>query len=325
MAGERDDEAGTHPGPRRILVTGSSGYLGAALVERLRHLGHEVVGLDLLPGPATDLCGSVADREFVRAAVLGRRVDAVVHTAALHKPHVATHHPEAFLATNVEGTRHLLEAALASGSQVRQFVFTSTTSLMISAELRAGKGGGRTRAAWMTESFAPLAPRNIYGVTKLAAEQLCAEIHRAHGLPITILRTSRFFPEDDDMAHTIAQSEPNTKANELLFRRLSLADAVESHVVALRRGAELGLDTFIVSARTPFHEDDCAALIDDAPAVVARYFPEYPQIYARLGWSMFASIDRVYVSTRAEQVLGFHPRDSFAAKLRELADPAWPG
>jgi UDP-glucose 4-epimerase len=247
-----------------------------------------------------------------------REVEAVVHTAALHKPHIATHREEAFVAVNIEGTRNLLDAAVARGSRVDRFVFTSTTSLMISAAVRAGLAGGATRAAWITEGFAPLEPRNIYGVTKLAAERLCVAVHAAHGLPLVILRTSRFFPEDDDMAHAIAQSAANTKANELLFRRLSLADAVESHVLALARAPELGQDTFIISARTPFVEADCAELLRDAPAVVARYYPDYPRLYARRGWTMFDSIDRVYVSARAEDRLGFAPRTSFGAMLLEL-------
>jgi UDP-glucose 4-epimerase len=133
-----------------------------------------------------------------------------------------------------------------------------------------------------------------------------------------VLRTSRFFPEEDDMAHAIAQSAPNTKVNELLFRRLTVEDAAEAHVAALRRAPELGFDTFIVTAKTPFVRDDCRELLTDAPAVVARYFPAYREIYARLGWSMFQSIDRVYDATRATERLGFTCRTGFGEKLAEL-------
>ncbi|MET1026323.1 MAG: NAD(P)-dependent oxidoreductase, partial [Dongiaceae bacterium] len=278
----------------RILVTGSSGWLGRSLVPRLRRDGHQVIGLDPLPGATTQVVGSVEDRALIRATLRDNRIEAVVHAGALHKPHVETHPRSAFLSVNVEGTLNLLEESVAPGSTVERFVFTSTTSLMISKEIRAGRSGGAQRAAWITEEMAPLVPRNIYGVSKLSAEHLCRLFHEMHGLPILILRTSRFFPEEDDMAHAIAQSGPNTKANELLFRRLTVEDAAESHVRALERAPELGFDTFIISARTPFSPADCDALIADAPAVVARYFPSYPGIYARLGWSMFASIDRIY-------------------------------
>jgi UDP-glucose 4-epimerase len=108
---------------------------------------------------------------------------------------------------------------------------------------------------------------------KNAAEELCRLFHQLHKLPILILRTARFFPEEDDMAHAIAQSGENTKANEFLFRRLSVEDAAEAHVVALAKAAEVGFDTFIISSMTPFSPADCRALMADAPSVVARYFP----------------------------------------------------
>jgi UDP-glucose 4-epimerase len=121
------------------------------------------------------------------------------------------------------------------------------------------------------------------------------------------------------MAHAIPQSDANTKVNELLFRRLTVEDAAEAHAAALTRAPELGFDTFLISAPTPFSQGDCAELIADAPAVVARYFPRYEEVYARLGWSMFGSIDRVYVADRATRRLGFTCRTGFREKLDELA------
>jgi UDP-glucose 4-epimerase len=134
---------------------------------------------------------------------------------------------------------------------------------------------------------------------------------------VAILRTSRFFPEDDDMAHEIAQSAENTKANELLFRRLSVEDAAEAHVLALEAAPRIGFDTFIVSAPTPFRPEDCEALIRDAPSVVERLFPRYRERYARRGWTMFDSIDRVYDASKAERVLGFRAQ-GFAELLKNL-------
>jgi UDP-glucose 4-epimerase len=302
----------------RILVTGSSGWLAQTLVPRLRRAGHEVMGIDPVPAPTTQAVGSIADRALVRAVMCDFGATAVVHAGALHKPHVESRSRDEFVAVNVQGTLNLLEEAVAPGSQVDRFVFTSTTSLMISQMIRAGRAGGATKAEWITEAMAPLLPRNIYGVTKLSAEHLCRLFHELHRLPVVILRTARFFPEEDDMAHAIAQSEPNTKANEFLFRRLTVEDAAESHVVALDKAPELGFDTFIVCARTPFTRADCQALIHDAPAVVARYFPRCHEIYARLGWTMFPSIDRVYDSSKAAKRLGFTCRTGFAERLAEI-------
>ena len=298
-----------------VLVTGSSGWLGQTLVPRLARDGHKVVGLDPEPGATTSVVGSVVDRALVRRVIHDEGITAIVHAAARHKPHIETHDNSEFVAVNVQGTLNLLEEAVAPGSPVDRFVFTSTTSLMISQEIRDGKTGGAKEAVWIDETMTPLRPRNIYGVTKLAAEELCRLFNHLHKLPVLILRTSRFFPEEDDMAHAIVQSGENTKANEFLFRRLSVEDAAEAHVVALSKAQEIGFDTFIVSAPTPFTRDDCHDLITDAPAVVARLFPDYRALYEKRGWTMFDTIDRVYDAGKAECVLGFRCRTDFTEIL----------
>ncbi|RWK17030.1 MAG: NAD(P)-dependent oxidoreductase [Mesorhizobium sp.] len=299
----------------RILLTGSSGWLGSALAPRLKSLGHEVVGLDPVPSEQTQVVGSVADRDLVLGTIGENRIEAIVHSGALHKPNIEHCENADFVATNVQGTLNLLDAAVESG--VSRFIFTSTTSLMISQAIRAGFKGGARKAAWLTEDMSP-EPRNIYGVTKLSAEHLCRLYKIEHGLPVVVLRTARFFPEADDMAHAIEQSDANTKANELLFRRLTVEDAAAAHVAALETAPSLGFDLFIVSAPTPFRPQDCAELIADAPAVAARYFPDYPSLYARKGWTMFSSIDRVYDPSRAREKLGFVCKTSFADVLAAL-------
>jgi UDP-glucose 4-epimerase len=301
------------------LVTGSSGWLGQTLVPRLRGGGHTVVGLDPIASPTTDVVGSIVDRGLVRATIHDRGIDAIIHAAARHKPHIETHDNSEFVAVNVQGTLNLLEEAVSPGAKVDRFVFTSTTSLMISQAIRDGRVGGARKAVWIDETMTPLQPRNIYGITKLAAEELCRLFHQLHGLPIVVLRTSRFFPETDDMAHAIAQSDENTKANEFLFRRLTVEDAAESHVVALVKAPGIGLDSFIISATTPFSRADCEALIEDAPAVVARYFPGYVGLYGKRGWTMFDSVDRVYDSRKAAEKLGFVCKTGFREILEGLA------
>lgn len=294
----------------RILLTGSSGWLGRTLALRLRRDGHEVIGLDVVEGPFTTAVGSIADRKTVDRLMPG--IDAVVHSGALHKPDIVRYPASAFIATNVEGTQNLLETAVTQ--KVQRFVFTSTTSLMISKEIGAGKAGGATSAIWMTEDIPP-APRNIYGITKFAAEQLCRMAWQDHGLPCIVLRTARFFPEEDDMAHAISQSDENIKANEFLFRRLTVENAAEAHVVALARAPEIEFDVFIISAPAPFVPEDCDELIHDASAVVERYFSDYPHIFAARGWTMLQSIDRIYCAAKSEARLGFRCKTGFREVL----------
>ena len=136
-----------------ILVTGSSGHLGEALVRTLRDADHEVVSLDITPSPFTTMVGSITDRECVKACMA--RVHTVYHTATLHKPHVVTHSMQQFVDTNIHGTLTLLEEAAAA--RVSAFVFTSTTSVFGDA-LHPQPG---TPVPWVTEELVPI-PKNIY-------------------------------------------------------------------------------------------------------------------------------------------------------------------
>jgi UDP-glucose 4-epimerase len=250
---------------------------------------------------------SITDRAAVRSAVDG--ADAVVHTATLHKPHVMSHPRQAFVDTNITGTLVLLEQAVATG--VGTFLYTSTTS----AFGRALSPGEGAPAAWITEDVVPR-PRNIYGVTKVAAEELCELVARDHDLSCLILRTSRFFPEQDDSEHVrTGYADANAKVNELLYRRIDLADVVTAHVAALSRAPRIGFGRYVVSATTPFAPEDLAELRRDAPAVVERLFPDYADVYRRLGWRMFPGIDRVYVNARARADLGWQPRYDFRHAL----------
>jgi UDP-glucose 4-epimerase len=295
----------------RVLVTGSSGHLGEALVRVLRDAGSAVVGVDVLPSPGlTDVVGSLVDRAVVRRCVEG--VDAIVHAATLHKPHVESHSRQDFVDTNVTATLGLLEEAVAAG--VGRFVFLSTTS----AFGRALVPAPGAPAAWIDEDVVPV-PRNIYGVTKCAAEDLCELVHRDHGLPCLVLRTSRFFPEGDDRDDVRgAYEDANVKVNELLYRRVDLADVVSVVSCALERAPAIGFGRYVVSATPPFSRSDLPELRVDAAGVVRRLFPDFEAVYATRGWRMFPTIERVYDNARARADLGWSPRHDFGRALAAL-------
>jgi nucleoside-diphosphate-sugar epimerase len=291
----------------RVLVTGSAGHLGEGLVRTLRERGDEVVSLDLLASPFTTHVGSITDRDLVRRCL--RSVDLVIHAAALHKPHVATHSRQEFVETNITGTLVVLEAALECG--VAGVVFSSTTSAF-GAALRPTDG---QPAAWIDEEVRSV-PRNIYGVTKRAAEDLCELFYRSRGLPCVVLRTARFFQEaDDDPDRRREYDDLNLKVNEYLHRRLDLADAVDAHVLAAERVRAIGFGRYVVSATTPFERHHLPQLRADAAGVVRSLFPDYETTYRARNWHMLPGIDRVYVNDRARADLGWTPRVDFSHVL----------
>ena len=299
----------------RVLLTGSTGWLGRYLAPMLRARGHQVTGLDVAPGPDTQVVGTVADRALVERTMLSHGIEGVVHAAALHKPDIVRYPRQSFVDVNVTGTLNLLEEAVAAG--VDRFVFTSTTSLMITQAIRDETAN---EAVWLDETSGPLSPRNIYGVTKRAAEEICRLAQAETGLPVIVLRTARFFPEDDD-THRILSGE-NMKANEFLNRRLTVEDCAAAHVAALEQAPRIGFGTYLVSSPTPFARDDAEELKRDASAVIARLFPEAAALYAARGWALPDSIGRVYDAARIERDLGFRCKTDFAAILAALRDGA---
>lgn len=293
-----------------VLVTGSSGHLGEALVRTLRDRGEQVAGLDIIEGPFTTHVGSVADRAFVKHSMQGVR--RVFHAATLHKPHVATHARQDFVDTNITGTLNLLETAAAA--YVESFIYTSTTSVFGDA-LVPPDGAP---AAWITEDVQPI-PKNIYGVTKAAAEELCQLFHRNHGLATMVLRTSRFFPEEDDNK-TVRDgfADENIKLNEFLYRRVDIEDIVSAHLLAAEKAPLIGFRRYIISATTPFTPEDLPLLRENAPSAVRRHVPEYEAEFERRGWTMLDSIDRVYVNERARNELGWKPCYDFRFLIERL-------
>jgi UDP-glucose 4-epimerase len=194
-------------------------------------------------------------------------------------------------------------------------VYTSTTSAFGSALTPPP----HEPAAWVTEDVAP-APKNIYGITKSAAEDMCEIIARRRRMPVIVLRTSRFFTQADDNALLRGGYCPdNLQANEILYRRVDLEDVVEAHFAAASRAEDIGFGRYIVSASTPFEPSDLSGLRKDTAAVVSRYFPQFQELYRAAGWRMLPSIDRVYVNRRAIRDLGWAPRYGFAQVLEALA------
>ncbi len=297
----------------KVLVTGSSGWLGRHLVPLLKDAGHEPMGLDVVSSAWTDVVSSVTDRDTLDKLFAREKFDGVIHAGALHKPDIARYEQQTFIDVNVSGTLNLLSAAVEN--HVTRFVFTSTTSLMISQRIREER---TDEAVWLDEDSGPIEPRNIYGVTKLAAEGLCRQHYLEHGLRTVVLRTARFFPEEDDTLRGL--TGPNLKANELLNRRATVRDMARSHISAVEHAHDVGFGLYIVSAPTPFSRSDTRRLKTDAVSVVGAIFPGAHALYQSVGWQLPVTIGRVYDGSRITRELGFSYETSFQTILDALRD-----
>ncbi|KAL2205929.1 UDP-glucose 4-epimerase/UDP-sulfoquinovose synthase [Sarocladium strictum] len=302
--------------PYDVLVTGSSGHLGAALMISLPNLGFTPLGIDILPSATTNLVGSISDRAFVHSVLAGSHIKHILHTATLHKPHVESHSKEQFIETNITGTLVLLEEAAALGKQIESFIFLSTTSTFGSA--LSPKPG--SPAAWIDESVTPL-PKNIYGVTKVAAEDMCFLVHKQTNLPVIVLRTSRFFNEqDDDEDRRNSMADENLKVLELAYRRVDMADIVSACSLAMQKAVDIKWAKYIISAPPPFTNDTetLAALDRNPQEVFAAVEPNADAAFEGKGWKHLQRIDRVYDSSKAVKELGWKPEFTFKAAVEKL-------
>ena len=272
-------------------MTGSSGQLGAVISSMLSK-EHSIIGVDSAPGKFTSHRGDIADREFVLCVT--KDVEIIIHTCSLHAPHLKTHSSEEFINTNVKGTLNLLESAIRN--RIGSFVYTSTTSLYGYAMV------SKKQAVWVTEDLLPK-PRDIYDVTKIAAERLCEMYANNYDLPSISLRVSRYFPESDYLT-----------AIYRLYRGVDVRDAATAHILAMT-AVKKGYEVFNISALSPFSRDETYDLFHNAPGVLLRHFPKIDKLFAKKGWKLPQRIDRVYSVDKAKKDLNYCPRFNFNALI----------
>jgi nucleoside-diphosphate-sugar epimerase len=173
----------------KFVVTGAAGFIGSHLCERLLQAGHEVVGLDAFipyyPRPLKER-NLVPARENARfrfhpADLRGDPLDALVggadvvcHLAAMAGLTQSWTDFDSYASCNVQGTQRLLEAIRKAAPKLKKLVYASTSSVY-----------GRFASGDETLPTKPISP---YGVTKLAAENLCRAYGEIYGLPVVALR-----------------------------------------------------------------------------------------------------------------------------------------
>jgi nucleoside-diphosphate-sugar epimerase len=281
----------------RVLVTGSSGQLGA-VISSLLSKKHTVIGIDSLPGKYTTHLGDITDYDFVLSVT--KNVEIIIHTCSLHAPHLKTHSSEEFINTNIKGTLNLLKSAIRN--KIRRLVYTSTTSLyghaMVSTE----------QAVWVTEDLMPR-PRDIYDVTKIAAEGLCEIYANNYDLTCISLRVSRYFPESDYLM-TIYRS----------YRGVDVRDAATAHILAMTTDNK-GYEVLNISALPPFSRNETYDLFHDASKVLRHHFPDIDKLFAKKGWELPKSIDRVYSIDKARKIIDYSPSYNFNILIDMLKIP----
>lgn len=204
---------------RTVLVTGAAGFIGAALCGRLLSGGDRVVGFDnfsrgrpdRVPAAAPVVEGDIRDAAAVRTALAEWRPDLVVHLAAMHFIPECIARPRDTMHVNVEGTSHVLDACRETG--VAHVVFASTAAVYAPGD------------APCDEDTSPLAPLEIYGESKLRAEEAVAAFHRETGVPATILR----------LFNAIGRNETNPHVVPHIFESLQESDVIHLGNTAPRR------------------------------------------------------------------------------------------
>ncbi|MAA97683.1 MAG: epimerase [Stappia sp.] len=276
----------------RVVLTGSSGRVGRAIFNALAG-HHEVIGLDRYPFSTTHVVGDVADKAVLRPLLKG--ADAVIHTAALHAPHVGGVPDVEFQRVNIEGTRALADEAMAA--DVKRLVLTSTTALYGNAIVPGA-------CTWVDEATVPV-PKSIYHRTKLDAEHILEGMARP-GFDVRVLRMSRSFPEPGDVM-----------AAYRLHRGIDVRDVAEAHLAALTNSGP-HFQRHIISATPVFARQDCEALARDAAPVIRLRAPRLATAFEQRGWTLPLTVDRVYDPGPARHALGWQPRFGFSEVLSQM-------
>lgn len=278
----------------KILITGSAGRVGRAIYIKLMRT-HNVVGIDRTPCSTADFVGDIRDGVLISEAL--ENIDVIIHTAALHAPHVGLVTDKDFQSINVDATEQLALAGIKAG--VKHFIFTSTTALYGYASTPIGITG------WVNEQVNPK-PKSIYHKSKIAAETKLKEISNQFNLPVTVLQMSRCFPEHADLMAVFR-----------LTRGIDARDVANAHLCAVEKRLR-GFNRFIISGTTPFSRTDCKSLYDDAKFVIAQKCPEIASAFKQRGWDLPDTLDRVYDSSSAQNKLGWLPIYGFDSVLEML-------
>lgn len=128
---------------------------------------------------------------------------------------------------------------------------------------------------------------------------LCRDYFEKESIETTVLRVSRFLPEDD-----------NTKAIHRIYRGLDERDGAAAHILVLEKQFKT-FEIYNISNESPFQKEDLKALITNPKEVIKQYYPTIEAIFDAKGWVFPSKIDRVYSINKAKEELGYKPLYNF--------------
>ncbi len=314
----------------RVLVTGGTGFTGAALVGRLRAAGHEVVALDYKDGLQCDALramgaevvqGSVTDRAIVERSMRG--VEFVFHLAAAFRELNVPH--SFYDEVNVGGTRNVLEAALKAG--VWKFVYCST----------CGVHGNVDHPP--ANEDAPIHPADYYQRTKYEAEPLVKQL-AAGRMEAVILRPAAIYgPGDPERFFMIFKrvargTFPMFGSGQTLYHPLYIDNLVDAFMLCLAPGVGNGRE-YLIADEHYYPIEEIVKSVGRALEVKVRipHYPVTPVVVAghiceklckpfgitppifprRVDWYRQ---NRAFDITRAKQELGYRPQIELDEGLR---------
>lgn len=301
---------------KTFLITGGAGFLGINLARHLMARGHKVASLDIaeFDYPERDRVtihtGDIRDRAAVDKAMQG--VDIVVHTAAA----LPLYSEADIFSTDIDGTRNILESALAHG--VERVIHVSSTAVY---------GVPDHHPLYENDQLIGVGP---YGKAKIQAEDLCKS-YREKGLIVPIIRPKSFIGPERlgvfALFYDWAKDKrgfPMIGSGDNRYQLLDVEDLCDAIYLTATLDKSLVDDVFNIGAKefTTMRED-YQAVLDEAgfgkkivpfpekPVILAlkilealKISPLYAWVYETASKDSFVSIEK------AEKVLGYAPKYS---------------
>ncbi len=317
----------------KAFVTGATGCIGSALTLRLARAGWQVKALVRQPERARHLStlpgveiieGDLSDRQRLAEAMRGS--ETVFHLAA--KVHAASQEPASeFSRVNVEGTRHVLEAAIEN--RMKSFVFFSTVAVYPESD------------QVFDEQDKP-APATFYGASKLAAEELVLGRAAESGMKATVLRLPIVYGQRDrgnlgKLIETIARGRFLMVSDGANVKSMVSVENVVDAALLVARDERAAGQTYIVCDE---HDYTLREIVQQIATALGRQ-SSFPRLPLRLALLLGRSADlvasltglgfpiseervrkltsnRQYNATRIQRELGFVPRYSLPEGLAEI-------